>query len=609
MRHKALIAAATLILCVGAFGQDPVLKNRPAAEPAGSDVSYARLSFVEGGIFLQRASDLGYEEATINTPIGEGDRLGATEGRAEIAFGDFRFARLDHGAKIDIQTLPRGSSSLIRLRQMSGNLFLDIGRLDKEKSFELLTPQAAIYFLDAGLYRVDLRDDGTTEILVFSGLVEAAAEEGSIVIMEGQRLSMTGGRFNGRPSSFLAVAEDDFDRWNDERTGAVGEPVSGGYLPDDIAEYESELEEYGDWVYAEPFGSVWVPYGMASDWRPYSWGRWTWMPMAGWCWVPYEPWGWSTYHYGRWHWSPVWGWYWIPLSGWGPAWVSWWWNDSYYGWAPMSWWGYPGILYNNIYYGYGWNGDYPYDSKALTVVRKDQLQNPNVGRSALNPEDIRGLGRLDLKKATPDIRPVLGRSIRLEPFNDRGQVLIRKDAAPLTRDEAAKSLSRDSRTNIPSSPRVIRQPDQAKAGDKSTAGKVVDRKGKTQTPPPPERRIRKKDTDGALNITPFPSSAAISRERSGRNASASSALLDKFYRYIQGDRAASSSSGKSGSVSGRTSSSRSSSSSNRRSSSSVSRGSSSSSSRSSGSSSTRSSGGSSRSGSASRTSGGSVRKK
>ena len=119
MRHKALlIAAATLILCAGAFGQDPVLKNRPVAEPAGSDVSYARLSFVEGPLFLQRASDLGYEEATINTPIGEGDRLGTTEGRVEIAFGNFKFARLDTNTKIDIQTLPRGSSPLIRLRQM-----------------------------------------------------------------------------------------------------------------------------------------------------------------------------------------------------------------------------------------------------------------------------------------------------------------------------------------------------------------------------------------------------------------------------------------------------------------------------------------------------------
>ncbi len=612
MKYKALIAAAILTICAGAYGQDPVLKNRPVTEPAGTDISFARLSFVQGPIFLQRVSDLGYEEATINTPIGEGDRLGTTEGRAEIDFGSFKFARLDSNTKVDIQTLPRGASPLIRLRQMSGSLFLDLNRLDEEKSFELLTSQAAFYFLEDGLYRIDLREDGTTEIMVFSGLVETAAEEGSIVVKEGQRLSLTGGRFNGRPASFIAVAEDDFDRWNEQRSGAVGRPVAGGRLPDDIAEYESELDEYGEWVDVEPFGNVWVPSGMASDWRPYSWGHWTWMPMAGWCWVPYETWGWSTYHYGRWHWSPAWGWYWIPLSGWGSAWVNWWWDDFYYGWAPMSWWGYPGVIYNNVYYGYGWNNDYPLDSRALTVVRRDQLQSPNVGRQALKGDEVRALGPVKLGRNSPDVRPGLNRSLRIEPLDQPGRVLIRKDEAGLTREEAGKSLSRDSRKEAPSSPRVIRTPDQAKAPDKTAAGKTVS-KGKTDTPPPAkpaERRIRKKESDGSMGITPFPSSSAISRESTGRSVSASSKILDKFYRYIQGDRSSNSSSGKSGSVSGRNSSSGSSSGSNRGSSSTVRSGSSSS--RSSGSSSSRSSGSTSRSsGSSSRSSGGggSVRKK
>jgi len=607
MRNKALIATAVMLLWTGAFGQEPVLKNRPVQEPAVSDVSYARLSFIEGPIFLQRASDLGYEEATINTPIGEGDRLGATEGRAEVAFGEFRYARLDHNSKIDILTLPRGSSPLLRLRQMSGSLFLDLGRLDKEKSVELLTAQATFYFLDRGRYRIDIDENGTTEILVFSGLVEAAAEEGSIVVKEGQRLSLTGGRFNGRPASFIAVAEDAFDRWNEERAAAAPRPAAESRLPEDIAEYESELDAYGDWVDVDPFGYVWVPYSMGPDWRPYSWGRWTWMQMAGWCWVPYEPWGWSTYHYGRWHWSAVWGWYWIPLSGWGPAWVSWWWDDFYYGWAPMSWWGYPGVLYNNVYYGYGWDGDYPYNSKALTIVRKNQLQDPNVGRAALRPEEIRGLGHLKLGAHMPDVRPSLNPSLRIERLNERGQVLIRKEAAPLTREDAASSVSRDLGKTPSSSPRVIRPADQAKAGDKASTARTVDRKAEPAKPatPPAERRIRKKEGDGSMEITPFPSSNAISRESLGRNSSTSGTLLDKFYRYFQNDGSSRSSSGKSSSISGRSStssSSRSSSSSSRSSSSSVSR---SSSSRSSGSSSSRSSGGSSRSsGSSSRSSGG-----
>jgi uncharacterized membrane protein YgcG len=326
------------------------------------------------------------------------------------------------------------------------------------------------------------------------------------------------------------------------------------------------------------------------------------MPMAGWCWVPYESWGWSTYHFGRWHWSPVYGWYWIPMSGWGPAWVSWWWDDFYYGWAPLSWWGYPGVIYNNVYYGYGWNGGYPYDSKALTVVRKDQLQSPDIGRVALKPENIRSIGRLDLGRHAPDVRPALNRSLRIERLQDPGRVIIRKEGGELTRDEAARKTSRDLGKDSPSSPRVIRPADRTvssdaakKAGtppDKSDAGRIIERKGEASKPPaskPPERRIRKKEGDGSSEIK------------------SSGGLVDKFYKIIQGDKASSSSSGKTTSVSGRSSSSGSSSSSSGRSTGSTSVRSSSPSRSSSGSSSRSS--GSSRSGSSSRSSGGSVRKK
>jgi hypothetical protein len=125
-----------------------------------------------------------------------------------------------------------------------------------------------------------------------------------------------------------------------------------------------EINEHGDWQYLAPYGYVWVPRGMGGDWRPYWNGRWGWLPLTGWTWTPYEPWGWAPFHYGRWHWGVGMGWYWIPSSFWGPAWVNWWWDDYYFGWAPMSWWGYPGILYGGRYYGRGWEGYYPWDSRA-----------------------------------------------------------------------------------------------------------------------------------------------------------------------------------------------------------------------------------------------------
>jgi len=557
MRKIMLFAAAVVVLGICAFGQEPVPQDQPDQERNGGLFSYARLSFVDGRIFLQRASDLGYEEATINTPVSEGDRLGTADGRAEISFGGIKFARLDNDTKIDIQTLPRDGSSLIRLRHWSGNLYLDLGSLDKEKNVELLTPKATFYFLEKGLYRIDIGDDGRTEILVFEGLVEAAAEDGSILVKEGQLLSLTDGRFDGRPKDFFAGAEDAFDRWNDDRVALGRESYARGRLPGDIAEYESELDTYGDWVEIDPFGFVWIPGGMAPDWRPYSWGRWTWLPLSGWCWVPYEPWGWCTFHYGRWHWHAGFGWYWIPMSGWGPAWVSWWWDDYYYGWAPMSFWGYPGIIYNNFYYGHGWDGDYPSDSRALTVVRKDQLQDPNIVRAALRSDEIRSIGHLQLTKTVPNDRPSPNPSLRVEPLDGRGGVLIRKD-----------NPTAFAGNEQPSSPRLIRSADRPRSAgvekdagsssDDSSPARIIERPGNSRDSAPgapAERRIRKSGEGDSAGIIPFPSSFRITRDSSGKRTSLSGLLRDKFYRVFKGDRTSGSTSSKSGSVSGRSSSS------------------------------------------------------
>ena len=46
--------------------------------------SYARLSYVNGDVFIQRAGDNGFEEGDVNLPVVKGDKIGTREGRAEI---------------------------------------------------------------------------------------------------------------------------------------------------------------------------------------------------------------------------------------------------------------------------------------------------------------------------------------------------------------------------------------------------------------------------------------------------------------------------------------------------------------------------------------------
>jgi len=493
MRKARLLITAVLVLvgpaAVAQETQAPAAKPPQPSGPAQPAAeAYARLSFLSGQAFLQRAAELGFEEAAANMPVSAGDRLATTSGRAEVRLAPRAFVRLDENTKLDFIALPKTGDPLVRLRHWAGNIYLDVGRLEKEKSIEVLTSDATFYVLDKGLYRIDVRENGRTDLLVFEGLVEASGEEGSTLVKKNQRLAAANGRFDGRPASFFAAADDAFDNWNKDRDSVVSRPFANRRLPESLEDYEGELDENGDWRESEEFGWVWVPRGLDPDWRPYSWGRWLWMP-SGWCWLPYEPWGWATSHYGYWHWGLGLGWHWIPYHVWGPAWVSWWWDPWYYGWAPMSWWGYPGIVVHNRYYGRGWNGDYPYDSRALTVVRKDQLQNPNIRKAALSGEALKSVGRIDLKSASLTAKPEARPGVKIENLEGGRRVILRKDGQESPSAGTGRAPNPE-RTVAPSS---NRSPAPRPSAEGVGAG---------------DRRIRRIDGQSG-----YPSSSQISRSR------------------------------------------------------------------------------------------------
>ncbi len=391
--------------------------------------SVAQVSFVEGKTFVQRASDLGFEEGVLNMPVSEGDRLGTADGRMEVHFGRGNYIRLDNDSKLDILNLPKKGDSIARIRVWSGSVYLVVGTLAKEKAIEVHTADSSFYVLDKGIYRINVRENHDTEILVFRGLIEAAGEGGSTLVKADQRLEVTEGRFSGKPSAFMAVADDAFDRFNQSRNTELDQQFAKNgqrYLPEELGDYESELDDNGEWRYVPPYGDVWIPSGIDEDWRPYWNGRWSWLGMSGWTWLPYDPWGWVTFHYGRWHWGIDMGWYWIPMNMWGPGWVDWWWDDIYFGWAPLSYWGYPGVLYGGRYYGGYYGNYYPYGSRALTVVRRDQLKSPNVARVAVrDTATLSTLTKMSLTNRTVNLRPS-GTRISVQPMNGN-RVMLRND--------------------------------------------------------------------------------------------------------------------------------------------------------------------------------------
>ncbi|MGB9894195.1 MAG: DUF6600 domain-containing protein, partial [Candidatus Saccharicenans sp.] len=172
-------------------------------------------------------------------------------------------------------------------------------------------------------------------------------------------------------------------------------------------------------VYENPYGYVWVPVITQVDWRPYLLGRWVWYPRIGWTWISAEPWGWAVYHYGRWHWRLGLGWYWIPTVYWGPAWVHWYWDSDLVAWCPLSYWNRPVVIINNYFYDRYNDPYYPVHSRALVIVRRNELQAPHRFRTLIGPEHFKGVEKIRLEARQPQIKPVSGPSLRVPGLRAR----------------------------------------------------------------------------------------------------------------------------------------------------------------------------------------------
>jgi hypothetical protein len=402
------------------------------------DYSYARMSYVQGDVFIQRTGDLGYEQGVVNLGLIQGDKLGTREGRTEIHLGRKNFLRVNSYTQLDIAGLPDEYEYRVQLHLLSGEVFLRVNNLEREKDIEIHTPDASYYILENGLYRFLVRNNLETELQVLSGAVEAAAEEGSLLIYAEESLRAADGRFTNDPVLVQAGWNDSFYEWNQSRDALHSRRVERHYLPNDLYDYEAELAYYGDWVNESSHGYVWIPRTTVRDWRPYWNGRWVWYPVIGWTWVSYEPWGWCVSHYGRWHWSGRLGWYWIPTRTWGPAWVHWYHGSHYVGWSPLSYWGYPGVVINNHYYGRYYRDSYPIHSRALTMVRKDQLQDRHISRISLNHNEIRNVHKISLSAIQPDIRPAVNR--------DAAKTRVAAQALERSKTRTVKSMFSSSRT-------------------------------------------------------------------------------------------------------------------------------------------------------------------
>jgi len=402
---KALILTIALLISIPLA---LAAQSEPPAEGYYSE-SYARLSFVKGDVYVQRTSDLGYETGEVNLALIQGDKLGTGNGQAEVQFGRRNYLRLDANTQVEFALLPREGDERVAIHVLEGGAYLRVNALPAEKGIEIDTPDASYYVLEEGLFRFDVKPGQDTQVFVHEGSLEAAGEGGSALVRSGESEAASGGRLLGDPAYFNA-RNDDFDMWSESRDSLLQQSASTRYLPSEMEDYENELDRNGNWVYEQPYGYVWVPVGVATEWRPYYYGRWVWYPVIGWNWVSSESWGWPVYHYGRWHWRGGLGWYWIPQRYWGPAWVHWWWDNDFIGWCPLSWYNRPVVIVNNRFYDRYRDSRFPVHNRAMTVIHRNQLQAAGVQRHALRSNELGRIRQVSLASRQPSLRPVADRT-------------------------------------------------------------------------------------------------------------------------------------------------------------------------------------------------------
>lgn len=381
MRKVSIFICFCLILLPLALAQSNTTSDAPKYYEHAKVI---RVKYISGNASVQRSYDEGLETVTSNLPIFEGDRITTEDGRIEFYLGRLNYLRMDSNSELIFEKVPMLRTTSLRIRVLRGDVYLDIAQLDQEKDIEVQTGDCGIYIIEKGLYKVNVKFESNTEILLFNGHAEVCGEQESRLIRDNQRTVMRNGEFLERPYYFNSTLKEDFDLWNKKRMGSLeaARYSSSRYLDEGYEDYEYELNRNGRWKYNSTYGRhVWIPYNVAVDWRPYYHGRWVWNPFYGYVWSSYHPWGWFTHHYGRWHWSSFYGWHWLPGYYWSPAWVSWYYDSFYYGWCPLSIYNRPVIVLNRRWMrGYRFRDGIPLHATSAVVVKKKSLMAPKISK-------------------------------------------------------------------------------------------------------------------------------------------------------------------------------------------------------------------------------------
>jgi len=301
--------------------------NGPDDDGNAPDRGVARLSYMNGNVSVRRGDSADLVAAVLNAPLTIGDRLVTGDsGRAEVQLDYANIVRLGPSSEVRFSELQRGR---YQIQIAAGTATFRVLR-DTDAQVEISTPSMSVHPLRKGIYRIDVKPDGVTEITLRAGAeAEAFGPRGSEQIHNNSTMMVRGSSNDPEFQVVAAPAEDDFDHWSASRDQYMERSTTPNHVSRDVYGTE-DMDQYGRWTTDGSYGQVWVPQA-APGWAPYSCGRWTWVDYYGWTWVGCEPWGWAPYHYGRWYYGGL-GWAWWP----GPIYSPYFWRPAlvgFFGWG------------------------------------------------------------------------------------------------------------------------------------------------------------------------------------------------------------------------------------------------------------------------------------
>ncbi len=427
MKKIMLLLFIVLILNTFAFSD----YGRDDYNPKSYDkAKVVRVKYTKGEVMIQRSYDKGFEEASLNTPIFEGDAIETTDGRVEIYLGKNNYLRLDYDSRVEFDTIHELDRSNVKIRVIRGGIYIDVSGFEYERDIEIQTRDCGIFILEPGQYRVNSKENYNTEVIVLDGLAEIAGNDYNRNLKRRQKIVMKEGEVIQRPFYLYSSERDDFDYWNKDRhkISQMRNYYQSRYLENGYEDYEYELSRSGKWRYNTTYNTyIWIPYNIGYSWRPYYNGRWIWNPYYGYVWHSYDSWGWFTHYYGSWEWDYYYGWYWIPRYRWSPGWVYWFWSGDYYGWCPLSYRNRPVIVINRRWLrNYNFNRGLPLRSYSAVIIKKRYLTSPYVSKYVIRNSSLIKLPSKTIiyKGHAPTYRPVFK---HVTVINAKGQkVLFRK---------------------------------------------------------------------------------------------------------------------------------------------------------------------------------------